>query len=85
MEAETYYQRLAQLLIRLLDQRTEDGFAYRVDTRLRPFGASGPLCVSLAAFEAYLVEHGRDWERYAYVKARLLTGQSFAPEIFDWC
>ena len=83
VEAETYYQRLAQLLIRLLDQRTEDGFAYRVDTRLRPFGASGPLCVSLAAFEAYLVEHGRDWERYAYVKARLLTGQSFAPEIFD--
>ncbi|HUQ53378.1 MAG TPA: bifunctional [glutamate--ammonia ligase]-adenylyl-L-tyrosine phosphorylase/[glutamate--ammonia-ligase] adenylyltransferase, partial [Gammaproteobacteria bacterium] len=61
----------------------EDGFAYRIDTRLRPFGASGPLAVSLAALEAYLVQHGRDWERYAYVKARLLTGQSFAPEIFD--
>jgi glutamate-ammonia-ligase adenylyltransferase len=83
MEPETYYLRLAQLLIKLLDQRTEDGFAYRVDTRLRPFGASGPLCVSLAALEAYLVEHGRDWERYAYVKARLLTGQQFAPELFD--
>jgi [glutamine synthetase] adenylyltransferase / [glutamine synthetase]-adenylyl-L-tyrosine phosphorylase len=83
VEAETYYLRLAQLLIRLLDQRTEDGFTYRVDTRLRPFGSSGPLVVSLAAFEAYLVEHGRDWERYAYVKARLLTGQSFAREVFD--
>jgi glutamate-ammonia-ligase adenylyltransferase len=83
VEPEAYYVRLAQLLIKLLDQRTEDGFAYRVDTRLRPFGASGPLCVSLAAFEAYLVEHGRDWERYAYVKARLLTGESFASEIFD--
>jgi glutamate-ammonia-ligase adenylyltransferase len=83
VEAETYYQRLAQLLIRLLDQRTDDGFAYRVDTRLRPFGASGPLCVSLAAFEAYLVEHGRDWERYAYVKARLLTGRSLARDVFD--
>jgi [glutamine synthetase] adenylyltransferase / [glutamine synthetase]-adenylyl-L-tyrosine phosphorylase len=83
VEAETYFLRLSQLLIRLLDQRTEDGFAYRVDTRLRPFGTSGPLAVSLAAFEAYLVEHGRDWERYAYVKARLLTGQSFAREVFD--
>ena len=80
---ETYYLKLAQLLIKLLDQRTEDGFAYRVDTRLRPFGTSGPLAVSFAALEAYLVEHGRDWERYAYVKARLLTGESFAPEIFD--
>jgi glutamate-ammonia-ligase adenylyltransferase len=83
VEPETYYLRLAQLLIRLLDQRTDDGFAYRVDTRLRPFGASGPLVVSLAAFEAYLVEHGRDWERYAYVKARLLTGQSLAHDVFD--
>ena len=43
LEPEAYYLRLAQLLIKLLDQRTEDGFAYRVDTRLRPFGASGPL------------------------------------------
>jgi glutamate-ammonia-ligase adenylyltransferase len=83
IEPEAYYVRLAQLLIKLLDQRTEDGFAYRVDTRLRPFGASGPLSVSLAALEAYLVEHGRDWERYAYVKARLLTGESFESEIFD--
>jgi [glutamine synthetase] adenylyltransferase / [glutamine synthetase]-adenylyl-L-tyrosine phosphorylase len=83
VEPEAYFLRLAQFLIRLLDQRTEDGFAYRVDTRLRPFGTSGPLAVSLAAFEAYLVEHGRDWERYAYVKARLLTGQSFAPDVFD--
>ncbi|HVY63194.1 MAG TPA: bifunctional [glutamate--ammonia ligase]-adenylyl-L-tyrosine phosphorylase/[glutamate--ammonia-ligase] adenylyltransferase, partial [Gammaproteobacteria bacterium] len=83
VEPETYYLRLGQLLIRLLDQRTEDGFAYRVDTRLRPFGASGPLAVSLSAFEAYLVEHGRDWERYAYVKARLVTGQEFARDVFD--
>jgi [glutamine synthetase] adenylyltransferase / [glutamine synthetase]-adenylyl-L-tyrosine phosphorylase len=83
VEVETYYVRLAQVLIRLLDQRTEDGFVYRVDTRLRPFGASGPLVVGLSAFEAYLAEHGRDWERYAYVKARLLTGERFAAELFD--
>ena len=83
VEAETYYLRFGQMLIRLLDQVTEDGFVYRVDTRLRPFGASGPLAVSVPAFESYLVEHGRDWERYAYVKARLLTGQQFSAELFD--
>ncbi len=83
VEPETYYLRLCQLLIRLLDQRTEDGFVYRVDTRLRPFGASGPLAVNLAALESYLVEHGRDWERYAYVKARLITGHEFTRDVFD--
>ncbi len=84
VEPETYYLRVGQLLIKLLDQRTEDGFAYRVDMRLRPFGTSGPLAVGLSAFEAYLVEHGRDWERYAYVKARLLTGIEFASDVFDY-
>jgi [glutamine synthetase] adenylyltransferase / [glutamine synthetase]-adenylyl-L-tyrosine phosphorylase len=83
VEPETYYVRIAQLLIRLLDQRTADGFVYRVDVRLRPFGASGPLVVSLGAFESYLVGHGRDWERYAYVKARLLTGRQFTRDVFD--
>jgi glutamate-ammonia-ligase adenylyltransferase len=81
--AESYFIRLGQLLIRLLDQSTDDGFVFRVDTRLRPFGASGPLVVSLAALESYLVRHGRDWERYAYVKARLLTGQQFEADLFD--
>ena len=84
LESGSYYVRLGQLLIKLLDQRTEDGFAYRVDMRLRPFGNSGPLAIGLAAFEAYLLEHGRDWERYAYVKARLLTGVQFASDVFDY-
>jgi glutamate-ammonia-ligase adenylyltransferase len=84
LEPESYYLRLGQLLIKLLDQRTEDGFAYRVDMRLRPFGGSGPLAIGLASFEAYLMEHGRDWERYAYVKARLLTGVQFAADVFDY-
>ena len=47
---------------------------FRVDLRLRPFGASGPLVASFASFEDYLLRHGRDWERYAYVKARAITG-----------
>jgi [glutamine synthetase] adenylyltransferase / [glutamine synthetase]-adenylyl-L-tyrosine phosphorylase len=75
--------RVAQTLIRLLDQVTEDGFVFRVDVRLRPFGASGPLVISLGAFESYLVRHGRDWERYAYVKSRLITGREFERELFD--
>lgn len=84
IDPEEYYVRLGQLLIKLLDQKTDDGFAYRVDTRLRPFGGSGPLVVGLSAFEAYLVQHGRDWERYAYVKARLLTGHEFTADVFDY-
>jgi [glutamine synthetase] adenylyltransferase / [glutamine synthetase]-adenylyl-L-tyrosine phosphorylase len=80
---EPYFRRLGQMLIRLLDQVTGDGFVFRVDTRLRPFGKSGPLVVSVPAFESYLVRHGRDWERYAYVKARLLTGHRYEDDLFD--
>ena len=70
-----YFIRLGQLLIRLLDQITIDGRVFRVDMRLRPFGESGPLVASFAALEDYLQLQGRDWERYAWVKARALTGQ----------
>src|SRR5690606_24894759 len=56
------------------------GFVYRVDTRLRPFGDSGPPLVSFGALESYLLRHGRGWERYAYVKARVVdTGAGEAP------
>jgi glutamate-ammonia-ligase adenylyltransferase len=70
---EEYYTRQGRLLIRLLDQATEDGFAFRVDMRLRPFGDSGPLVASFSFLEDYLQAHGRDWERYAWVKARAIT------------
>lgn len=82
-ELAPYYLRVAQLVIKLLDQTTPDGFVYRLDTRLRPFGASGPLVIGLSAFESYLVSHGRDWERYAYQKARLITGDAYENELFD--
>jgi glutamate-ammonia-ligase adenylyltransferase len=62
-------------MIHLLSTPTEDGFVLRVDTRLRPFGDSGALVLHLRALEAYLQEHGREWERYAWVKARLLSGR----------
>jgi glutamate-ammonia-ligase adenylyltransferase len=74
LDNEEYFNRLGRELIRLLNARTEDGFVFRVDMRLRPFGDSGPLVVSLGSLEGYLQEHGRDWERYAWIKARPIVG-----------
>lgn len=73
-----FFTRLGQRLIKALDQQTIDGFVYRVDMRLRPFGDSGPLVMSFAALEDYYQEQGRDWERYAMVKARLMGGSEDA-------
>ena len=74
-EHERRYVRLAQQIVRWLDAPTAAGRVCRVDVRLRPFGGTGPLSLSLNAFERYLQTHARDWERYAYVKARVLTGK----------
>lgn len=67
-----FFTRLGQRLIKVLDHPTADGFVYRVDMRLRPFGDSGPLVLSFAALEDYYQEQGRDWERYAMIKARIM-------------
>jgi len=67
-----FFTRLGQRLIKVLNHPTQDGFVYRVDMRLRPFGDSGPLVLSYAALEDYYQEQGRDWERYAMVKARIM-------------
>jgi [glutamine synthetase] adenylyltransferase / [glutamine synthetase]-adenylyl-L-tyrosine phosphorylase len=77
-----YFTRLGQKLIQLLDATTADGFVYRVDMRLRPFGDSGALVSSFAALEDYLQQHGRDWERYAWVKARAVTGREAYAALF---
>lgn len=69
-----FFTRLGQRVIKALDQPTVDGFVYRVDMRLRPFGDSGPLVLSFVALEDYYQEQGRDWERYAMIKARLMGG-----------
>ncbi|HTB89186.1 MAG TPA: bifunctional [glutamate--ammonia ligase]-adenylyl-L-tyrosine phosphorylase/[glutamate--ammonia-ligase] adenylyltransferase [Steroidobacteraceae bacterium] len=74
LDNEEYFNRLGREIIRLLDERNADGFVFRVDMRLRPFGESGPLVVSLASLEDYLQQHGRDWERYAWIKARAIVG-----------
>ena len=67
-------ERTGRKLIALLNVVTEDGFAFRVDMRLRPYGDSGALVSSFEALEAYFVAQGREWERYAWIKARLVSG-----------
>jgi glutamate-ammonia-ligase adenylyltransferase len=69
-----FFRRLGQQLIKALHEVTADGFVYRVDTRLRPFGDAGPLVISFSAMEEYYQTHGREWERYALIKARVVAG-----------
>jgi len=72
IDNQLFFTRLGQKLITALNQQTVDGFVYRVDMRLRPFGESGPLVLTFNAMEDYYQEQGRDWERYAMLKARLI-------------
>ncbi|TDJ31115.1 MAG: bifunctional [glutamate--ammonia ligase]-adenylyl-L-tyrosine phosphorylase/[glutamate--ammonia-ligase] adenylyltransferase, partial [Gammaproteobacteria bacterium] len=71
---QEYFNRVVRLFSQLLNDITEEGFVYRVDLRLRPWGESGPVTLSHAALEHYYQLHGREWEQYAMVKARVLTG-----------
>ncbi|MBE9564090.1 MAG: bifunctional [glutamate--ammonia ligase]-adenylyl-L-tyrosine phosphorylase/[glutamate--ammonia-ligase] adenylyltransferase [Proteobacteria bacterium] len=70
-----FYLAVIHKLVKLLDEVTADGFVYRVDTRLRPFGEDGPMAMSFSGVEQYYQLQGRDWERYAMIKARLITGR----------
>ncbi len=80
LDAEAWFTRLGQRLAQLLGDVTADGFSHRVDLRLRPFGASGRLVLSFGAMEHYYQREGRDWERYAWVKARPVAGDLAAGE-----
>ena len=82
LSPQEYFTRISRHIIALLDEPTADGFVFRIDTRLRPFGDSGPPVVSFAALESYLLQHGRGWERYAYVKARIV-GPATPPAVAD--
>ena len=69
-----FFLRLGQQLIKALDQTTGDGFVFRVDMRLRPWGKSGALAVGFDAMESYYENQGREWERYALIKMRPVAG-----------
>ena len=80
LDNAVFFTRLGQRLIKVLDQNTADGFVYRVDMRLRPFGESGALVMNFDGMERYYESHGREWERYALVKARPIAGDIEAGE-----
>ena len=80
LAAEEYFARLGQRLARLLDEPTADGFCHRVDLRLRPFGNAGRVALSFAGMDTYFQREGRDWERYAWMKARAVAGDIDAGE-----
>ncbi|MCQ8878130.1 bifunctional [glutamate--ammonia ligase]-adenylyl-L-tyrosine phosphorylase/[glutamate--ammonia-ligase] adenylyltransferase [Pseudoalteromonas shioyasakiensis] len=82
LEAQVFYTKVAQKLIASLNQNTADGQVFRVDMRLRPFGESGPLVMSFTAIEDYYQEQGREWERYAMLKGRLIGEQTQYSEEF---
>lgn len=80
IENQDFFIRLGKKLIQALDNQTVEGFVFRVDMRLRPFGSAGPLAISFTAMENYYQEQGRDWERYAMIKARVVAGDHHAGE-----
>jgi glutamate-ammonia-ligase adenylyltransferase len=73
-----YFSALGKRINALLSMPTAEGFVFRVDMRLRPWGDAGPLAISFDALEQYLVTQGREWERYAWIKGRALTGDAAA-------
>jgi [glutamine synthetase] adenylyltransferase / [glutamine synthetase]-adenylyl-L-tyrosine phosphorylase len=81
IDNQQFFIRLAQKLIAALHTVTADGFVYRVDMRLRPFGESGPLVLTFNAIEDYYQEQGRDWERYAMLKARLIGNSNYHGQL----
>ncbi len=81
-KAIEFYIKVVQLFIKIISEQTQDGFVFRVDTRLRPFGNSGALIPSFLSIDQYFQTHGRDWERYAWMKARVIAGDRHIGEGF---
>lgn len=75
---QDFFTKLGKKVIAALDDVTEDGFVFRVDMRLRPFGSEGALVSCLDALEDYYQNYGREWERYAWIKGRVVAGPSEA-------
>ena len=80
LDADAWFARLTQHFIALLADVTADGYVYRVDLRLRPFGSAGRVALSFSAMEQYYQREGRDWERYAWIKARPVAGDVAAGD-----
>ena len=84
VDNDRFFLQLARKLVKVLGEPTVDGFVYRVDMRLRPFGTQGPLVLGFDALEEYYQTHGRDWERYALIRARAVSGDmALAAELLE--
>ena len=82
---QEFFIRTSRHIIKSLDEVSAEGFVFRVDMRLRPYGESGALILNSIAMEKYFYEQGRDWERYAFVKARPVAGDIVQGETFlNW-
>ncbi|MDO5055892.1 MAG: bifunctional [glutamate--ammonia ligase]-adenylyl-L-tyrosine phosphorylase/[glutamate--ammonia-ligase] adenylyltransferase [Lautropia sp.] len=79
-EDHRYLERIARRISQLLSAVTADGFVFRVDTRLRPYGDAGPLIATLPALGSYFHEQGREWERFAWLKGRVIAHTGLAPQ-----
>ena len=75
---DDFFERLGRQLIKAISQTTPDGFVFRMDTRLRPYGENGPLVMHFDALENYYEQQGREWERYAMIRARVVAGDKKA-------
>ncbi len=82
IESHEYFCRLTELFSSLLNIATEDGIAYRVDTRLRPNGQKGDICLSLKSYSSYYEAWGKTWERMALIRARPITGDLLLGNLF---
>ena len=71
---QEFFTQLVRKVITAIDEVTNDGFVFRVDTRLRPFGTEGVIVSSLNSLENYYQQYGREWERYAWIKGRVILG-----------
>lgn len=85
LENQAFFIRLAQRLVNALDTHTSEGFVFRTDMRLRPYGQSGALVLSFNAMEEYYQDQGREWERYAMIKARVVAGDQQQGDVLMAC
>jgi glutamate-ammonia-ligase adenylyltransferase len=80
ISTDDFFTRLGRQLIKVISQPTAEGFVFRMDMRLRPYGENGPLVMHFDAFENYFEEQGREWERYALIRARVVAGDKKAGD-----
>lgn len=84
VNSERYFEKMGRLLIQCLDQFTQHGRVHRVDMRLRPFGSAAPLVCTAAALHNYIITEGREWERFAWMRARPVAGcKELAKEVLS--